>query len=108
MANEKELSRRIMVDLNSARNDDVYSKIANRDKVKYPKHIDYICQAIRNFDEAEPNNNLNINQIKGMLDVLVDEKLKNLNVKTDIIETTELKEESLEDNIGDEISIEDD
>jgi predicted transcriptional regulator len=104
---DKELNRRIMLDLNSSKNDDVYNKMNNRDKAKYPKVIDYICDAIRSFQENQGNSNVDMIEIKTMVNVLIEEKLKGMNIKAED-DTKEEFKTSLEDNIMNEIDCEDD
>lgn len=72
-------SKRILLDLNSAKNEDVVLKILNRDKTKYNKVIDYICDAVRMFGETT-NNNLDMNVIENVIEKMMDEKLKNMNI----------------------------
>ena len=97
-------SKRTLVDLNSIKNEDVFLKIVNRDRTKYTKTIDYICAAIRAFDESKPDN-LNMKELENVIEKMMDEKLKNINLQN----SSGAKENviSLEDNI-DEVNIDED
>lgn len=90
-------SKRILLDLNSAKNEDVVLKILNRDKTKHAKVIDFICDAVRSFGENNINTNLDMNNIENIIEKMMDERFKNMNI------TNAEKEkviESLEDNIN--------
>lgn len=87
-------SKRILLDLNSAKNDDVLLKLLDRDKARYNKVTDYICDAIRAFGNNS-NSNVDMDHIETVIEKMMDKKLKNLNIADErAIET-----ESLEDNL---------
>lgn len=98
-------TKRIMLDFNSAKNQDVFERIINRDMMKYNKVIDYICEAIRNFDE---NNTIDMNNIESIVERILEKKLKDMNLvsvdKEEIMEEIDEEQErlkNLENNIDD-------
>lgn len=89
-------SKRILLDLNSSKNEDVVLKILNRDKTKHAKVIDFICDAVRSFGENNANSNLDMNNIESIIEKMMNEKFKNMTITNG--EKDEIAQ-SLEDNI---------
>lgn len=87
-------SKRLLLDLNAAKNEDVVLKLLARDKAKYNKVTDYICDAIRAFGNNSTSN-VDMDHIETVIEKMMDKKLKNLN----IADERAAESQSLEDNL---------